>query len=94
MGGYVWGNLNKFDSRKGQFIRYDQNNGLIGNVIYGILEDDLGNFWLSTDNGIIKYNYSTQIVTYFDVNDGLQSLEYSGGAYLKQKPERCILVVF
>ncbi|MFH0733743.1 MAG: two-component regulator propeller domain-containing protein [bacterium] len=88
--GDIWvgtfgGNLNKFDLRKGQFIRYDQNNGLNGNVIYGILEDDLGNFWLSTDNGIIKYNYSTQIVTYFDVNDGLQSLEYSGGAYLKTK---------
>lgn len=88
--GDIWigtfgGNLNKFDSRKGQFLRFDQNNGLNGNVIYGILEDDLGNFWLSTDNGIIKFNYSTEKTTYFDVNDGLQSLEFSGGAYLKTK---------
>ena len=88
--GDIWigtfgGNLNKFDGRKGQFIRYDQNNGLNGNVIYGILEDDLGNFWFSTDNGIIKFNYSTEKTTYFDVNDGLQSLEFSGGAYLKTK---------
>ncbi len=88
--GDIWvgtfgGNLNKFDTRTDSFQRLNSNISLNAQVIYGILEDDIGNFWLSTDNGIIKYNYSTNKTTYFDVSDGIQSLEFSGGAYHKNK---------
>lgn len=88
--GDIWvgtfgGNLNKYDIRTDSFQRLNSNVGLNTQVIYGILEDDLGNFWLSTDNGIIKYNYSTNKTTYFDVSDGIQSIEFSGGAYYKNK---------
>lgn len=88
--GDIWvgtfgGNLNKYNIRTDSFQRLSSNVGLNTQVIYGILEDDLGNFWLSTDNGIIKYNYSTNKTTYFDVSDGIQSLEFSGGSYFKNK---------
>ncbi|MDO1448920.1 two-component regulator propeller domain-containing protein [Rhodocytophaga aerolata] len=41
--------------------------------IYGILEDNAGNLWLSSNNGIIHYNPATGQVKGYDVTDGLQS---------------------
>ncbi|GJQ62938.1 MAG: hypothetical protein SCALA702_19910 [Melioribacteraceae bacterium] len=86
--GYIWagtygGGLNKFDRESGRFIRYNESNGFYSNVIYGILEDDRNNLWLSSDNGIIKLNYNIYYISYFDMNDGLLSMEFSGGAYSK-----------
>jgi len=86
--GYLWvgtygGGLNKLDPETGRFIRYNESNGFYSNVIYGILEDDRKNLWLSSDNGIIKFNYNIFYISYFDLNDGLLSMEFSGGAYTK-----------
>lgn len=86
--GYIWagtygGGLNKYDKESGRFIRYNESNGFYSNVIYGILEDDRNNLWLSSDNGIIKLNYNIYYISYFDMNDGLLSMEFSGGAYEK-----------
>jgi two-component sensor histidine kinase len=52
-------------------------------VIYGILEDDQNNLWLSTSNGIFKYSYRTGKSMNYGLQDGVQSLEFSGGAYFK-----------
>jgi ligand-binding sensor domain-containing protein/signal transduction histidine kinase len=41
--------------------------------IYGILEDNTGNFWLSSNNGIIHYNPKTGQIKGYDITDGLQS---------------------
>lgn len=85
--GYIWagtygGGLNRLDTTTGNFIRYNESNGFYSNVVYGILEDNRGNLWISSDNGIIKFNYEIFNISYFGLNDGLVSMEYSGGAYL------------
>jgi signal transduction histidine kinase len=86
--GMLWigtygGGLNKFDREQEKFTYYTENDGLPNSVIYGILEDDHGNFWLSTNNGLSKFNPQTKAFKNYDVYDGLQSNKYSGGAYFK-----------
>ncbi|MFC2083913.1 two-component regulator propeller domain-containing protein [Bacteroidota bacterium] len=79
------GGLNKFDKENEVFNRYSSTSGINSKVIYGILEDEKKNIWISTDNGLIKHNILTNNTTYYDLTDGLQSMEYSGGAYFKSQ---------
>lgn len=81
--GTYGGGLNKFDRRNEKFIRYNESNNLISSVVYAVLEDKFSNLWMSTDNGLFKLNISSGNFTRYDLHDGLQSLEFSGGAYFK-----------
>jgi len=58
--GTVWigtkgGGLNRFDKRSERFIAYTTIDGLPDNTVYGILNDNNGNLWLSTNKGICKF---------------------------------------
>lgn len=64
---------------------YYKKNGLPDDAIYGILEDNEGLFWLSTDRGICQFNPLTETFDVYDVNDGLLSENYRQSAYLKTK---------
>ena len=75
--------LIKFDRDKNKFISYGANENIDADVIYGILEDDQKNLWLSSSNGIYKFSYETGNTAHYDIQDGVQSLEFSGGAYYK-----------
>jgi len=77
------GGLDKFDPESRSFKMYSISQGLSSTVVYGILEDNNGNLWLSTDDGIFLFNMKTERFTQFGIEDGAQSLEFSGGAYLK-----------
>lgn len=46
--------LNLFDETKGLFYAFTVSDGLPDNCIFGILEDDHGNLWLSSRKGICK----------------------------------------
>ncbi|WP_298474156.1 two-component regulator propeller domain-containing protein [uncultured Maribacter sp.] len=92
--GDIWigtfgGGLNKFvRENKGapeHFITYDTKHGLPNNVIKGILEDDEGHLWLSTNKGLSKFNPETEIFTNYDEIDGLQNYEFQELACLKRK---------
>lgn len=81
--GTYGGGLNKFDRDKGNFINYREKDGLPNDVIYGILEDDRGNLWLSTNRGLFKFNPRAETFKNYDMNDGLQGNEFNSGAYYK-----------
>ncbi len=66
-----------------KFIHYSEKNGLPNNVVYGILEDDNNNLWLSTNNGISRFNPQTESFSNYDVSDGLQSNEFNYNAFFK-----------
>lgn len=83
--GTYGGGLQRFDPSKGKFIRYNKKYKMNASIIYGILEDAGKMFWLSTDNGLFKFNPQTEHYTQYDLHDGLQGLEYNGGAYFKSK---------
>jgi signal transduction histidine kinase/ligand-binding sensor domain-containing protein/CheY-like chemotaxis protein len=86
--GVLWvgtfgGGLNKYDPISDSFIAYREKEGLPNDSIYGILEDDDGNLWMSTNFGISKFNPTTETFKNFDLNDGLQSNEFNQNAFYK-----------
>ena len=81
--GTYGGGLHRFNRKTEKFTRFDRKNKMVSSVVYGILEDNNKNLWMSTDNGLFKFNSVTEIFTQYDLHDGLQSLEFSGGAYFK-----------
>jgi streptogramin lyase/two-component sensor histidine kinase len=86
--GMIWigthgGGLNKLDPSTNKIKRYGKTAGLSSDVVYGILEDKNKNIWLSSEDGIFRMNLGTEYISHFEIQDGLQGLEYSGGAYFK-----------
>ena len=86
--GMLWlgsygGGLTSFDRKSGAYKRYSIKDGLTSSVVYGILEDQNKKLWISTDDGLFKLNLVTKELKRFEIQDGLQSLEFSGGAYLQ-----------
>jgi signal transduction histidine kinase/streptogramin lyase len=79
--GTYGGGLFKFDRQRETFTHFAEHEGLPSDAIYGILEDDRGNLWLSSGNGLSKFNLRTKVVKHYDERDGIQSKEFSGGAY-------------
>ncbi|MFQ6677518.1 MAG: two-component regulator propeller domain-containing protein [Fidelibacterota bacterium] len=77
------GGLNQFDFTSQTFKHYTEKDGLPNDVVYGILEDDHKNLWLSTNKGISKFNPAENTFRNFDIRDGLQSNEFNTGAYYK-----------
>jgi len=70
----------------GVFKSYTEKDGLSNNVVYDILEDELGNLWLSTNYGLSKFDRQRKNFINFDVNDGIQSHEFNlGAAFLNIK---------
>lgn len=59
------------------FSTITEKDGLPNNVIKTILEDDKAYLWLSTNNGLSRYNPFNGDIINFDVEDGLQDNEFS-----------------
>jgi ligand-binding sensor domain-containing protein/signal transduction histidine kinase len=88
--GHIWigtegGGINRFNPKTGKFRSYTTKNGLSNDVTYGILEDDGGNLWISTNYGLSKFDPQSEVFTNFTVRDGLQSNEFNFGAYCRRK---------
>jgi len=77
------GGINKFNVVSEQFTHYTENDGLPNNVVYGILEDNDQNLWLSTNKGISKFDKRNIVFKNFTVEDGLQSNEFNTASYFK-----------
>ncbi|MEM6725072.1 MAG: two-component regulator propeller domain-containing protein, partial [Bacteroidota bacterium] len=67
--------------QSGRFKSFMQQDGLSNNIIYGMLEDNQGRIWLSSNNGLILFNPETANMQTFTTEDGLQSNQFYFGAY-------------
>jgi diguanylate cyclase (GGDEF)-like protein/PAS domain S-box-containing protein len=65
------------------FVRYGPEEGLPNPTVYGIAEDARGRLWLSSNNGIASYERDTRRFRRYSLRDGLQDLEFNGGATLR-----------
>jgi ligand-binding sensor domain-containing protein/signal transduction histidine kinase len=88
--GVMWiatygGGLNRYDPDSGAIMHYSEAGGLASNQIYGILADSAHHLWLSTNNGLSRFNPFDGSFRNFDPSDGLQSPEFSPGAYAKTR---------
>jgi signal transduction histidine kinase/ligand-binding sensor domain-containing protein/CheY-like chemotaxis protein len=72
--------LNRLDIEAGTFSRYTTAQGLPNDVVYGILPDETGRLWISTNRGLARFDPRTGAVRSFDAADGLQSNEFNSGA--------------
>lgn len=68
--------------------KYKTAEGLPNNVIYGILPDNEGYLWISSNKGISKLKFeenSISVIDNYSNYDGLQAFEFNTGAYFKDK---------
>lgn len=73
------------DMEKGVFKTYDTQYGLANDFIYGILEDDNEDLWMSTNKGISKFIPSEERFINFEKIDGIQGNEFNTGAFFKSE---------
>ena len=83
--GTAGGGLNLYHPETGTFTYYLEKSGLPNSFVYGILEDDMGLLWLSTNFGLSRFDPETETFRNFEANDGLQSNEFNSSAYAKGK---------
>ncbi|HET53813.1 MAG TPA: hypothetical protein ENN33_01190 [Ignavibacteria bacterium] len=89
--GTVSGGLNKLvvsrnlekNTEEIEVTHFTERNGLPNNAIYAILGDESGNIWLSTNNGLSKFNPSENTFRNYNESDGLQSDQFYWGAAFK-----------
>ncbi len=74
------GGLNMMDLSTERFDYYTEANGLSNSVIYSVQEDDNEYLWLSTNNGIIRFDPASETFNSYGINDGLQGEEYNANA--------------
>lgn len=87
--GAFGGGLNKVIPQSGNnppiFKSYSKKDGLPNDIVKGILEDEEGNLWISSNKGISKFNPETESFKNYDINDGLQNNEFQELACVKRK---------
>lgn len=92
--------LCKFDKINDESIKIfnKAKDGLPDDVVYGILKDNEGYLWLSTNNGISQFDprrkknedgeyVEGEVERNFNVEDGLQAKEFNSGAYCETQAE-------
>jgi signal transduction histidine kinase/ligand-binding sensor domain-containing protein len=74
------GGLNLFEPATSTFRAWRTSDGLPNDTICGIQADAQGGLWLSTNNGLARFDYGRRHWSYYDVSDGLQGNEFATGA--------------
>lgn len=69
-----------FDYENKKFNYYIQNEALLDNMIVGMQDDDMGNLWISTSRGLIKYSPWSKIIEIYSHTDGLVSSGFNRNA--------------
>jgi len=67
-----------------EFEAFTEKDGLANNMVYGMVKDPkTGDFWLSSNGGITKFNPIQKTFDNYTIQDGLQSNEFNGGAFTR-----------
>ncbi|MEA5259685.1 two-component regulator propeller domain-containing protein [Arcicella aquatica] len=74
-----------FNEKQNTFSIFTSKANLDTEFIKGIVEDDEGNLWIATSNGITQLNPQTMSIKKYNTADGLQGLEFEANASLMTK---------
>ena len=72
--------LESLDADGAHFTRWLPRDGLPGGTVYALASDAMGRIWLSTNRGIASFEHKSGKFHAFTLADGLQGMEYNGGA--------------
>lgn len=78
--GTFGGGVNYFIDQENQLSGFNKltvKNGLINDAVFGIVGDNYGNVWFSTQNGISKYNPERNRFDNYNINNGLVCSDFS-----------------
>ncbi|MBC8883481.1 hypothetical protein H9X57_09040 [Flavobacterium piscinae] len=75
--------LHQYIHKNNSFKRFGKKEGLTNTFVYDILEDNANNLWLSTNQGLFKFNKKTELFTNYNTKDGIQSSEFNLGPKFK-----------
>ncbi len=81
--GTYGGGFARLDRASGRFRRYTIDDGLPSNSVYGMLEDEFGRLWISTNRGLARFEPVSRRFHTFRAYDGLQADEFNGGAFYR-----------
>jgi signal transduction histidine kinase/ligand-binding sensor domain-containing protein/DNA-binding response OmpR family regulator len=73
-----------FEKEKGTLKYFTESDGLCNNNVQSLQRDESGDIWLSTSNGLSRFDEATKEFTNFDVSDGLQDNQFNYGAAAAQ----------
>ncbi|MFB9841667.1 hybrid sensor histidine kinase/response regulator transcription factor [Mucilaginibacter ginsenosidivorans] len=76
-----------YDIKRKKIKRYTERDGLANNTVNAIQKDEIGNVWISTNNGLSRVEVNTNKITNYDTSDGLQAGEFnpSSSMYCSKK---------
>ena len=72
-----------YNQKENNFTHYTTKEGLSDNTIWGILEDSSGFLWISTENGLNKFDPRTHLNRIYTSANGFLNDKYNRGAFYK-----------
>lgn len=63
---------------------------LNSHTVYASIPDENNNVWISTNQGILKFDRTSRTVTQFAVSEGVQDMEFNRLAYLKTRQNEIV----
>ncbi len=88
------GGLNRFNEANGTFVRYrhdaDSKTSLGSDTVFGIIEDEDGFLWLSSNRGLSRVNPANGSVRNFDRFNVLRGDDFNFGARLQTRKGRLL----
>ncbi len=79
------GGLNRFSSVSGKFDRFYEKDGLPGNEVCGILEDDNGFLWISTNRGLSKFDPVRKKFRNYKRSSGIEGVGFLRNSSFRRK---------
>ena len=70
---------------QGEYRVYNETDGFPNNTIHGILEGRDNNLWLSTNQGLVRFNVRENTVQTYRQQGDLEVIEFSDGAFFKDQ---------
>jgi ligand-binding sensor domain-containing protein len=84
-----WGSgLYRFDPIKQTVTQFTEVEGLVNNFVKGMLADSRENLWITTENGMSKFDPRTGVFKGFTTKDGLQSNFFWSGSFCRGRDGR------
>lgn len=90
--GFLWlgtygEGIKKLNLRTKETESFTEDEGLVNNVVYGLLSDEDNNIWISTNKGLSKFDVKNKSFNNYTTNDGLQSNEFNTNAYFRSSDD-------